>query len=110
MKVKTIIEKPGIEERPSELAIFAGLYTPDLFEGLHRASEKVQHGQELVYVDGINVMLEDGKDVYAKEIQGGEYVDCGTKASYMQAVVKMALKNPEIGPDFKQFLKQLKLD
>lgn len=110
MKVKTIIEKPGIEDRPSELAIFAGLYTPDLFAGLHKAAEKVERGAELVYVDGINVMLAEGKEIYAKEIKGGDYVDCGTKGSYLQAVVKMALKHDDVSNEFKQFLQNLKLD
>lgn len=110
MEVKTLIEKPGVEERPSNLAIFSGLYTPDLFDALRRASEKVEPGQELVYVDGVNIMLKEGKQVLAKEIKNGEYIDCGTKESYLQAVVKMALKNPEIGTSFKEFLKNLSLN
>lgn len=109
MKVKTIIEKPEIEDRPSELAIFAGLYTPDLFDALRRASEKLLPGNELVYVDGLNIMLNDGKEVYAKEIENGEYVDCGTKASYLKAVVKMALQHEEIAEEFKSYLKTLSL-
>ena len=109
VKVNTIIEKPGVGARPSELAIFSGLYTPDLFEGLHKASEKVQPRAELVYVDGINEMLADGKEVYACEIKGGDYIDCGTKESYLRAVVKMALKHSDIGANFQEFLKNLQL-
>lgn len=110
MKVRTIIEKPGVEDKPSDLAIFAGLYTPDLFPALSKASERIKPGQELVYVDGLNVMLAEGKEVYAKEIIGGEYVDCGTKESYLRAVVKMSLKHEDIGANFREFLKNLNLD
>jgi UTP--glucose-1-phosphate uridylyltransferase len=109
MKVNKIIEKPGAEDKPSDLAIFGGLFTPDIFEALRQASVKIQPGQELVYVDGVNIMLDEGKFIYAKQIDGGEYVDCGTKASYLKAVVKMALKNEEIGEEFKQYLKSLDL-
>jgi UTP--glucose-1-phosphate uridylyltransferase len=111
VKVKTIIEKPGLDKLPSNLALMAGfLFTPDIFEALHKASETVPEEEELVYADGVDIMLKEGKSVYAKEIKGGEYIDCGTKGSYMQAVVKMALKNEEIGQNFKEFLKNLPLD
>lgn len=111
MKVETIIEKPSVEEKPSDLALMAGyLFTPDIFEALHQASEKVQPGEELVYADGVKIMLDQGKAIYAKEIKGGEYIDCGTKASYLQAVVRMALRHEDVSEDFRKFLKELDLE
>ncbi len=111
VKVDTIIEKPGIDKMPSDLALMAGfLFTPDIFDALHRASEKVPEGEELVYADGVDIMLKEGKSIFAKEIKGGEYMDCGTKSSYLEAVVKMALRNEDTKDKFREYLRGLKLD
>lgn len=104
MKVQTIIEKPQEGERPSDLAIFGGLFTPEIFPALRQAQVKVAPGQELVYVDGVKELLARNTKVYAQEITGGKYVDCGTKLSYLQAVVDMALEDEELGADFKSYI------
>lgn len=110
LKVTTIIEKPGIGKQPSDYAIISGfLFTPDIFDALREVSKKVPEGEELVYVDGLNIMLDEGKDIYALEIKNGKYYDCGSKIGYMKTIVEMGLKHPDINGEFRQYLKDLNL-
>lgn len=105
---KIIIEKPGKQNAPSDLAtVSSTLFTPDIFKYLGRAQENLQEGAELYYNDALKLMLEDGHKVIAAEIQGGKYYDTGNKLEYMKTVVEFALKHPEINGKFRDFLKSI---
>lgn len=100
-----IIEKPGKDKAPSDLATnSAFLLTPDIFGYLRTALSQKDEKSELFYNDGLKLMLADGKKVYVTEIVGGKYYDAGSKLGYMKTVVDFALENPEIGEDFKKYL------
>jgi UTP--glucose-1-phosphate uridylyltransferase len=101
-----IIEKPGKEDAPSDLATVSGfLLTPDTFKYLHQAQENMEEGAELYYNDALKLMLKDGKKVYAAEIKEGRYYDAGDKLEYMKTVVDFALRRDDIGADFKAYLR-----
>jgi UTP--glucose-1-phosphate uridylyltransferase len=109
MDVKSIIEKPGKSQAPSNLANLVGyLFTPDIFEYMEKAKEKLAEGNELWYNDGLKLMIDDGVKIIAKEIRGGIYRDAGTKINYMKTVVEMGMKHPEIGEEFSRWLGDLK--
>lgn len=104
IQIEELIEKPGVERQPSKLATIGGsVYPPEIFEALE--SIDVKEGEELVYIDGINKLLAEGKKAYAVEIQGGRYYDCGNVIEYLKTNVSMALKRKDIGEEFKEFLK-----
>ena len=111
IKISEIIEKPGPGRIDSDYAIVSGsLYTADIFPALEEAMRRHELKNtpgELVYVDAVNVLLEQKKDVYAVEIQNGKYYDCGNKLEYLKAVVEFGLKHDEIKDDFAKFLKTL---
>ncbi len=108
--VKTIIEKPGKQNAPSNLANVSGfIFTPDIFNYLDRVLESLNEGDELYYNDALKLMLSDGKKMVAAEIAGGKYYDTGNKLEYMKTVVEFALKHPDINGEFKKFLKDLDL-
>lgn len=104
--VKSIVEKPKPEDAPSTLAV-VGRYvlTPKIFELL----ENVQPGKggEIQLTDAISALLEHEK-VIAYRFAGKRY-DCGSKLGYMKANVEFALKHPEIGEEFTEYLKQVKI-
>lgn len=103
IKVSELIEKPGVEKKPSNLAIVSGfVFPPEIFGALEKV--KVEEGEELVYVDGVNILREEGREAYAVEIKGGKYYDCGNVAQYLKTNVEMALNRPDIGEDFKRFI------
>ncbi len=107
---KTIIEKPGKINAPSDMANVSGyLLTPDIFGYLEKAMENLREGDELYYNDALKLMLGDGKRVLAAEIKGGKYYDTGNKIEYMKTIVEFALQNQSIGGEFKDFLRTLDL-
>jgi len=109
--VETIIEKPGKENAPSNLANVSGfVLTPDIFEYIQKALAALQEGNELYYNDALKLMIQDGKRVIAAEIKNGKYYDTGNKLEYLKTVVEFAFEHPEINSKFKDYLKSLKLE
>lgn len=104
IKVKQIIEKPGPENAPSNVAIPSGfLFTPDFFEALEKI--EVPKGEELVYVDGVNYLIQKGKSVYVKPMQG-VYYDCGNIMGWLKTNVDFALKREDIKDEFRKYLEE----
>lgn len=109
--VETIIEKPGKSKAPSDLANVSGyVFTPEIFNYLEKAKANLGENDELYYNDALKLMLQDCKKIYAVEVKGGKYYDTGNKLEYMKTMVDFGLMHPEIGAEFKAFLKTLKLD
>ncbi|OGH21235.1 MAG: UTP--glucose-1-phosphate uridylyltransferase [Candidatus Levybacteria bacterium RIFCSPLOWO2_01_FULL_38_13] len=109
--VRTLIEKPGKKNAPSDLATVSGfVFTPDIFEYIQRARENLGEGDELYYNDALKLMLSDGRRVVAKEIKGGKYFDTGNKLEYMKTIVEFGLEHEDIKGEFRAFLKGFKLD
>ena len=105
-----IVEKPGKEKAPSDLANVSGyLYTPDIFEYIDRAYKNLQEGEELYYNDALKMMLSEGKRILAVEIKGGKYYDTGNKLEYLKTMVEFALKRQDINGEFKSYLKSLNI-
>lgn len=105
-EVKSIVEKPKPEDAPSTLAV-VGRYvlTPKIFALL----ERVQPGKggEIQLTDAISALLQHEK-VLAYRFDGKRY-DCGSKLGYMKANVEFALRHPEIGAEFAEYLKQVNI-
>jgi UTP--glucose-1-phosphate uridylyltransferase len=104
--IDKIIEKPGKDKAPSDLASVSGfLFTSDIFSYLDKAVEQMAPGGELYYNDMLKLMLEDGKQILAAEIVNGEYFDTGSKLSYLKTVVKFASEDKRFGSEFVGWLK-----
>jgi UTP--glucose-1-phosphate uridylyltransferase len=69
--------------------------------------EESNYRDELWYNNGVNILLEQQKDVYAVEIKGGKFHDCGNKLEYLKTVVEFGLKHEELAKDFKAYLDSL---
>lgn len=101
-----MVEKPKFEEAPSKQAIIGRyILTPSVFETL----EKTKHGAggEIQLTDGILALLETEK-VYGYTFEGKRF-DAGDKFGMLQATVEFALKRPEFGSKFREYLKGLPL-
>lgn len=101
-----IIEKPGNKQAsPSDIATVSGfLFTPDIFDYLHTAHDKMNDDSELYYNDALKLMLADGKKIMAAVINNGVYHDAGDKLEYLKTVVDFALRRDDLGAAFKEFL------
>jgi UTP--glucose-1-phosphate uridylyltransferase len=105
-RVRGMVEKPAPEDAPSNL-IIPGRYilTPGIFEALH--DTKPGAGGEIQLTDGLQGLIEK-EPVYAYRFRGVRY-DAGNKLEYLMATVQFALDHPEVGEEFRNYLKDLRL-
>lgn len=107
-KINRIVEKPEINEAPSNIATHGGyILPPSIFSALKKV--KPGKGGEIWLVDAINLLKKAGIPVYAVVIENGKYYDTGNKFEYLKTVIEFALNHNEINGDFKTFLKSLKI-
>lgn len=106
-RVDGITEKPKPEVAPSTLAV-VGRYilSPRIFDFL--ATQLPGAGGEIQLTDAIARLLKESL-VLAYRFEGKRY-DCGSKLGYLEATVQYALKHPELGGDFKNYLRSLSND
>ena len=106
IRVDDLIEKPGKDNTPSDLAIVSGqVYNPDIFDAIEEANRRREEGKELVYIDAINILREQGQQVHAVPIKGGRYYDCGNVLEYLKTVIELGLDS-NIGPELRNWMKQ----
>jgi UTP--glucose-1-phosphate uridylyltransferase len=107
MKVTAMVEKPAPEVAPSRMGV-AGRYilTPAVFR--HIRNQPTGVGGEIQLTDGIASLMKE-ETVYAFQYKGKRY-DCGSKSGFLEATVELALQHPEVGENFRAYLKELKLD
>lgn len=104
IKVDRMVEKPRPQDAPSRMGV-AGRYilTPAVFG--HIRNNPRGAGGEIQLTDGIARLL-DTEGVHAFQYCGKRY-DCGSKQGFLEATVELALKHPEVGPAFQEYLKGL---
>lgn len=104
--IKTMIEKPGKEKAVGNLAnTGAYLFTPDMFEYMKKALDKLSDGEELYWNNAAKMMLADGKRFIAQILPKNAYFDTGNKLGYLKALFEFALTHPEVGEDFREYIK-----
>jgi len=104
--VEDLVEKPSIDQAPSDLAVIGRyILIPEVFASL----EKTEPGRnkEIQLTDGIRKLAEQ-RPVYAYMVQGKRY-DAGDKIGFLKATVEFGLKNKELGREFRDYLKGLKI-
>ena len=102
-EVTALIEKPTVEESPSDLAI-AGRYilTPEIFDILDNLPRG--RNNEVQLTDGLKT-LQTSQPVYALTIRGTRY-DIGNKLDYLKTQVEYGLRREEFREAFLAFLEQ----
>jgi UTP--glucose-1-phosphate uridylyltransferase len=105
--VKDMVEKPSVEDAPSNLAIIGRyILTPAIFETL--AGTQRGSGGEIQLTDGLRSLMTKQR-VLAYKFQGKRH-DAGEKLGFLRATVEFALQNEELGPGFRAYLKSLDID
>lgn len=103
-EVSDMIEKPKKEEIISCFSVLGRIIlTPDVFDYLDKTPYAANG--ELQLTDTMKMMSNDGR-MMALDFEGIRY-DMGNKLGVMQAQVETALKHPEIGEGFREYLKQI---
>lgn len=100
-RIIDLVEKPEVKNAPSDLAIIGRyILTPDIFDILESAS--FGKGGEIQLTDSLNVLLKK-RPIYGYLFKGKRY-DAGDKVGYLKAIVDLALKNPQVSREFKEYL------
>lgn len=110
LKLSGFVEKPEPDEMPSPYAAPGGqVYTPDIFPAIEEATARLKEAgetREVVYVDAVNLLIEQGKAVYGVEMKNMKFMDTGTKIKYLMTLVEVATSREDLGPEFKEYLKE----
>lgn len=102
MKVKGLVEKPNVEEAPSNVAILGRyIVTPKIFEILENT--KPGKGNEIQLTDALLTLIGE-EAMYAYNFEGRRY-DVGDKQGFLEATIEYALRKPELKDDLVAYLK-----
>ena len=107
VKLSDMIEKPPINEAPSDLAVL-GRYvlTPKIFELLETQSKGT--GNEIQLTDAIKRLM-DIQAVYAYDFEGIRY-DVGDKFGFIKATIDFALKREDLKEKVQAYINSLVKD
>ena len=105
-KINSIVEKPSVDDAPSNLAVVGRyVFSAAIWDLLERTPIGI--GDEIQLTDAIDMLIEK-ETVEAFHMTGISY-DCGDKIGYMKAFVEYGLHHNKLGDEFKSYLKALTL-
>ena len=103
-KINNIVEKPAVEEAPSNLAVVGRyVFSAEIWDLLEKTPVGV--GDEIQLTDAIDMLIE--KETVEAFHMTGETFDCGDKIGYMEAFVEYGIRHEKLGKEFKTFIKNL---
>lgn len=106
-QLNDLVEKPPVTAAPSNLAIIGRyILEPEIFDALARTPPGA--GGEIQLTDALRALLRE-RPIYGWRFEGTRY-DAGDKLGFLTATVEFALRRPDLGPSFRQYLKTLRLD
>ena len=105
-RIRSMVEKPKAEDAPSNLAIIGRyILVPEIFKSLETIEPGA--GGEIQLTDGLKHLLRS-RPVYGYRFEGRRF-DAGDKLGFLQATVELALRRPDLGTAFRDYLRGLKL-
>ena len=106
-KVTHLVEKPALEEAPSDLGV-AGRYilTPDIFALLEQTPPG--KGGEIQITDAIEMQAREGQ-CYGLRFTGVRY-DTGNPLGLLTTSIAYALKRPDIATELRKYMREILKD
>jgi UTP--glucose-1-phosphate uridylyltransferase len=103
MRITALVEKPPVDEAPSNLAII-GRYvlSPSVFEVLRRTPPG--RGGEIQLTDAMQELI-SSEPLHGVVFRGRRY-DTGDRLDYLKAVVRLAADRDDLGPPFVAWLRE----
>lgn len=103
-KVKDMIEKPSLDEAPTDVAVLGRyIITPEIFPLLE--TQGAGKGGEIQLTDSLKRLALE-QPMYAYDFKGHRY-DVGTKIGFLQANVEFALRDPSLAGEMREYLAAL---
>lgn len=105
LKMEEVVEKPGKENAPSELASVSTYLLPGkVLEYIEEGSKTHMDG-EFTFQPFVQGMINEGFDFYAKEIKDAEFYDTGNPLEYLKTTIDFGLRHPEFGTALSDYLR-----
>lgn len=106
-KMSHIVEKPGKDNAPSNLAsVSSYLLDGSLFDYIERAKQSYDGKGEFNIQPIMQQMIDDGHEYLATEIKNGRYYDTGDKLEYLKTVIDFGLRHDQMGDSLRRYLKE----
>ncbi|MBZ6006482.1 MULTISPECIES: UTP--glucose-1-phosphate uridylyltransferase GalU [Paraclostridium] len=103
-KVKDMVEKPSVEEAPSNVAILGRyIITPAIFEILE--NQAPGKGGEIQLTDALKTLAQH-EAIYAYNFEGRRY-DVGDKLGFLEATIDFALKRDNLKDGLMNYMKNV---
>ncbi|GKZ05016.1 UTP--glucose-1-phosphate uridylyltransferase [Paraclostridium bifermentans] len=103
-KVKDMVEKPSVEEAPSNIAILGRyIITPAIFEILE--NQAPGKGGEIQLTDALKTLAQH-EAIYAYNFEGRRY-DVGDKLGFLEATIDFALKRDNLKDGLMNYMKNV---
>jgi UTP--glucose-1-phosphate uridylyltransferase len=107
VRITGMVEKPAPEDAPSNLAIIGRyILPPEIFDILEETGSDSRG--EIQLTSGLATLLER-RPIDGCLFEGKRY-DAGDKLGFLKATVEFALKRPDLGGPFREYLNRLKLE
>jgi len=102
LKIGGMVEKPNLEDAPSNLAAIGRyILTPSVLKNV--GTLKRGAGGEIQLTDAIAMEIKNGNDVFGFRFDGQRY-DCGSKSGFLQATIAFALSRPDLRDELMDFM------
>ena len=103
-KVKDFVEKPAVDEAPSNMVIASRyVLTPDIFGYL--SETEPGKGGEIQLTDAMRKMVRD-RDMYGVKLEGRR-CDVGNKEGFVKTNIEFALKREDMALEMREYIKRL---
>lgn len=108
MSMSHIVEKPGKDKAPSNLAsVSSYLLTGEIFKYIDTARQEYDaNGGEFLIQPIMQQMINDGFEYLACAVKDGKYYDTGNKLEYIKTVIDFGLMNEDMGDDLRAYLNE----
>lgn len=104
--IKSFVEKPKPEDAPTNMAIIGKyIVTPEIIKALENASASKDN--EIRLIDGFQELIKS-QQIFGYELQGERY-DTGHTFGFLTATINYALKRKDLGPQLRDYLRNLDL-
>lgn len=105
MLLSGIVEKPSIDEAPSQLADFGRMILNGEIVEILKETPTGKDG-ELWIVDAITEYIRRGGDFYAKEVENGEWLTTGDPLNLIKTTLKYALDRDDMKKELRAFIQK----
>lgn len=105
IKMSAIVEKPGKDKAPSQLASVSSYLLPGNILGYIENGVKLHDSGEFTFQPFVQQMINEGHEFYAKEIKNAVFYDTGNPLEYLKTTLDFGLKHPNLGPPLAEYLR-----